>query len=164
MTKAEFTQLLASDRSAAIRLLMWHWVDEWMNDGTDEIVRVLSLWVDRGSDQNVLVPQSKPFLVLGDDEDVIEFAENKGVFDELTYSMSFKEFQAAYEDCPDLGKAINDDHLLGAKGRLYLRSFFIKDLGESPRGRWWTIIGRCEYQSDDLATVERHLYPFACTI
>lgn len=46
MTLRSFEQLLKKDRTAAIRLLMTHKVQEWLNDGPGEVARVLTLWAE----------------------------------------------------------------------------------------------------------------------
>ncbi len=60
--------------------------------------------------------------------------------------------------------------LAGRPGYLYLGSLFIEDASGwntlAPgygKGHWYTLIGRADYQSDDLETVERVLYQFATT-
>lgn len=82
--------------------------------------------------------------------------------------MTFQEFQASGKDCSDLGAALRDDTLAGAKGRLYCETLFIEDASAwdttAPgygKGRWHTLIGRAEPQSDSLEEIERHLYNFA---
>ena len=93
--------------------------------------------------------------------------------------MTFAEFQAAGQDCADLGAAVRDELLQGRRGRLYCGACWIEgrlycgacwieDTTDWPadapgygKGRWYTMIGRAEYQSDNLAEVERPLYEFA---
>lgn len=77
--------------------------------------------------------------------------------------MTFKEFQMTAKYC-DLGKALADECL--HQGNLYLSELFVEDTrtwipSNSEVGRWYTIIGREEYDSDDLEEIERILYQFA---
>jgi hypothetical protein len=81
--------------------------------------------------------------------------------------MTFKEFQATGVDCADLGAALQDESLKGQAGRVYLDSLFLEDTTGWPAdnaskvSRWYTVIGRSEYTSDDIGQIERVLYDFA---
>ncbi len=84
--------------------------------------------------------------------------------------MTFAEFQATGRDAPDLGAFLRDFGIdePDARGRIYLKSLFLEDTSTWPetlpgksRGRWYTLIGRSEFESDDLAEIERTLYRFA---
>lgn len=83
--------------------------------------------------------------------------------------MTLEEFQATGRDCPDLGAALADECLQGAVGRLYSGgSLWIEDTTNWPtdapgygHGRWYTLIGNCQYQSDTLIEIEWRLYEFA---
>ena len=61
MSEAEFRTLLASDRERACRLLAERKVEEWMEDGAEEVVRCLALWMENKQD-------------LGDDEFLVDRA------------------------------------------------------------------------------------------
>lgn len=65
----EFEKLLTEDRPAALRALMHAWVDRWLEDGPEEIVRVLSTWAERGPSTP---PGHAPRIDLGSDEEIIE--------------------------------------------------------------------------------------------
>jgi len=89
--------------------------------------------------------------------------------------MTFAEFQATGRAVDDLVAATDDDGLRysreadspPARGRVYCDSLWIEERPESgwPNGRgerWWCLIGRDDWLTDDLAAVERRLYAFAC--
>lgn len=61
-------------------MLFTHWVSEWMNDGEEEIVRVLTLWAERG-DLDAIMAGPRPSLLLGDDDDIVELAKLRDMFD-----------------------------------------------------------------------------------
>ena len=83
--------------------------------------------------------------------------------------MTFEQFQNTRQWCEDLstrlpGEVLRED----SKGYVYCGSFFIEDATAWPesapghgQGHWFTVIGRAEYQSDDLEQIERQLYGFA---
>lgn len=84
--------------------------------------------------------------------------------------MTLEQFVATGRDCDDLGAAIESPELwedYTAVGRLYLDSFFIEKIPavwpSKPEvaGKWYLIIERDEWISDDLAELEKHLYDFA---
>jgi hypothetical protein len=82
--------------------------------------------------------------------------------------MTFEQFQATRKQCDNLGEALRDEMLMSEKGLLYCGCLFIEDTNAWPtdapgysKGRWYTLIGRSEYQSDDLQSIERKLYEFA---
>jgi hypothetical protein len=83
--------------------------------------------------------------------------------------MTFEQFQKTRQWCEDLparlpGEALSQD----SRGYVYCGRLFIEDATAWPesapgcgQGHWYTVIGRAEYQSDDLEKVERPLYEFA---
>ncbi len=78
-------------------------------------------------------------------------------------TISFEKFQASAREVSDIGAAIgsNDPDLSGRPGRIYLGRLFIEDFRGKPaeqNGRWWSIDGRCEIQSQNLEAVEKWLY------
>jgi hypothetical protein len=85
--------------------------------------------------------------------------------------MTFEQFQGSRMPCDDLGKVLADARWEGdpvpAKGLLYLGALFIEEVQPHwpaearQRGKWHLLIGRDEYITDDLTTLERHLYQFA---
>lgn len=82
--------------------------------------------------------------------------------------MTFAQFQSTRRAVSDLGAVINDEMLAGSPGLLYCNVLYIEDTthwtDDAPgkgHGRWYTLIGRAEYQSDDLTTIEQRLYEFA---
>jgi hypothetical protein len=83
--------------------------------------------------------------------------------------MTFEQFQKTRQWCEDLSARLPGEALgQGSKGYVYCGSLFIEDATAWPesapgygRGHWYTVIGRVEYQSDDLQKVERPLYEFA---
>lgn len=48
-------------------------VEEWLNDGPEEVVRVLTLWANRR-----VISGALPRLDLGGDDDILEMALNCG--------------------------------------------------------------------------------------
>ena len=83
-------------------------------------------------------------------------------------TITFEQFQTSGKACTDLGAALSDDTLSGAPGRLYCDVLFIEDATDwtedAPgfgQGRWHTLIGREEYQSDKLEDIERVLHEWA---
>jgi hypothetical protein len=83
-------------------------------------------------------------------------------------AMTFAEFQATRQWHDDLSVPCTDQALAGQPGYTYYRTLFIEDTNCWPsdapgfgKGRWYTLIGRAEYQSDCLEDVERPLYDFA---
>lgn len=83
--------------------------------------------------------------------------------------ITFEEFQATRAWHDDLGPAVKDDALNGVKGYTYLGDNLFVESTEGRKdvppgvalGRWYTCIGRTEYDSDDLEEVERPVYEFA---
>jgi len=85
--------------------------------------------------------------------------------------ITFEQFQASRTRCADLGERIADAHWddepVPATGNVYLACLYIADVlphwPEAARnqGRWYLIIDRDEYITDDLALLERRLYDFA---
>ena len=99
------------------------------------------------------------------------YRSNQGEVDQL-----FAIFQASGKSTDNIPDGISAD-MYGVGGRLYMddgyyiedtatwnpeeRSRFYKTGGESRLfGRWYTTILRSEYDSDDLASIERHLFDF----
>lgn len=75
-------------------------------------------------------------------------------------------FRNARRFCPDLGCVSSD--LEGTQGYLYYDSLWIEDTttgkwkgNAGGNGRWYVIIGNCEYRSDSLADIEECLLDFA---
>jgi hypothetical protein len=82
--------------------------------------------------------------------------------------MNLDQFRATRKPCVDLGAALSEEMLNGVGGLLYCDVLYIEDTTtwtkDAPgygKGRWYTLIGRVEYQSDDLAVIEERLYDFA---
>lgn len=83
--------------------------------------------------------------------------------------MTFEEFQKTRTPCADLCAAVGsapwDDK--PAKGLLYLGVLYVEGVQphwpEKTRalGKWHLLIGRCEWVTDDLESLERRLYDFA---
>ena len=74
MTTQQFKELLQKDREAAIREVFTHAVEEWMNDGLEEVVRVLTVWATRDPDD-----PSTPRIDLGNDVALLEYAGQRRV-------------------------------------------------------------------------------------
>ena len=79
MTPEEFRRLLRDDRKAALMSLLAAWVAEWLEDGPDEAVRVLSLWASRSVDGG----EGLPILQLGTDDEIIEYAVSRNLVEDL---------------------------------------------------------------------------------
>jgi hypothetical protein len=85
--------------------------------------------------------------------------------------MTFEQFRSTAKHCDDLGKALADAHWEGdetaAKGNLYLNCLYIEQVQphwpEAARreGAWHLLIGRDEWITDDLTSLERKLYDWA---
>lgn len=82
--------------------------------------------------------------------------------------MTFETFRATGRESGDLWDECDDASVKGRPGRVYCGCLWIEDASDWPtdapgfgQGRWYTIIGRDEYQSDDLESIERRLYDFA---
>ncbi len=67
----------------------------------------------------------------------------------------------------DLTTVVDDDGVIGS-GLVYCENLYIMDTTTWPttcpgygRGRWYTVIGNMEYQSDDLTKIETVLCDFA---
>ena len=58
MTKAMFRHILTNDREAAASLLAHYKVEEWMEDGPEEVARCLKGWIisktDLGNDDTIV--------------------------------------------------------------------------------------------------------------
>lgn len=83
--------------------------------------------------------------------------------------MTFTEWQQSGQDVDDIGALLCDYALQSIPGRIYRSGLWIEDTASWPasapghgKGRWYTLIGNREYQSDNLPTVEKPLYEFAC--
>lgn len=84
----------------------------------------------------------------------------------MTNPLSFEAFQATRLKVDNLGKVLRDECLAFKPGLVYCQcTLFIEDtspwLKHRDDGRWYTLIGNCEYQSDNLEEIERKLYEFA---
>ncbi len=85
--------------------------------------------------------------------------------------MTFEQFQATKTNCDDLGEKIPDarwdDEPVPAKANIYLDCLYISSVmphwPEAARkeGNWHLLLGRCEWISDDLESLERRLYDWA---
>jgi hypothetical protein len=84
--------------------------------------------------------------------------------------MTFDQFRETGRDCDDLGAALSDsawdDYPTPARGRLYLGGLWIQQKPEAgwlnDRGeKWWLLIGREDWLSDDLVELERLLFEYA---
>jgi hypothetical protein len=82
--------------------------------------------------------------------------------------MTFAQFRQTGRDCQNIGEAIGEETLLGVSGRLYCDDLSIEDTQSwksnstnLEEGRWYLLIGRDEYRSDNLEELERYLYRFA---
>jgi hypothetical protein len=69
ITADELRALLKADRRLACLLVARAKVEEWMQDGPQEVARCLGVWMDAGWD-------------IGDDEFLLEVAENAGLVSE----------------------------------------------------------------------------------
>lgn len=76
MKRSEFTLLLATDRTEAVRLVLDHKVDLLLNEGRDELKRVLSIWAGGFRDGCM------PTLLMGDDSLLVEMAIADGLIDD----------------------------------------------------------------------------------
>lgn len=63
MTEQDFRQMLKDDRYAAGQALAGRKVEEWMQDGEEEVVRVLAYWISSR-------------VNLGNDDEVVGLAES----------------------------------------------------------------------------------------
>lgn len=52
-TKQSFQQLILKDREEALRLYFLASVNRWLEDGPEEIVRVLTYWATRADDPSI---------------------------------------------------------------------------------------------------------------
>lgn len=85
--------------------------------------------------------------------------------------ITFAEFQASKTACDDIGKVLRDarweDDPMPAKGLIYLGLLYIEEVQawwpERARelGKYHLLIGRTDWISDDLESLERKLYEFA---
>jgi hypothetical protein len=84
--------------------------------------------------------------------------------------MTFKQFKATKTHCDDIGAVINDARWEGepaAVGNIYLGQLYIEQVlphwpeATKARGKWYLLIHRNEYVSDNLESLERKLYEFA---
>ena len=73
MTVRDFRQLLRDDRLSTIAWLITRRVEEWMNDGVEEVIRCLTLFHQD--------PANEPYTSY-DDEDLIAEAVERGFLDE----------------------------------------------------------------------------------
>lgn len=84
--------------------------------------------------------------------------------------MTFQDFIATRVWSDDIGTIILDARWEGepaARGYVYADSFYIEEVqadwpnNARQRGRWHLLLSNAEWISDDLATLERHLWDFA---
>lgn len=84
--------------------------------------------------------------------------------------MTFEQFQATRQRCDDLGNALDDcrwDEEPPATGFLYLGCPYIENVQDHwpeaarRQGRYCLHIGNQEWISDDLESLEQHLFEFA---
>ncbi len=83
--------------------------------------------------------------------------------------MTFEQFQNSRAHCPDIGAAISAD--MGRKepvaGNLYLGTLYIDSVDihwpedHRAKGVWHLCLGRDEYISNDLESLEHKLYDWA---
>lgn len=79
MTTEEFQHLLKINREVAIEAILRNFVHGCLDDGPDEVARVLTVWATH-SDR-----QGYPQLDLGDDEALLDHARHYGtVTDEMS--------------------------------------------------------------------------------
>lgn len=86
--------------------------------------------------------------------------------------MTFEQFRDTARFCEDLSTVIPDarwdDEPVPAKGNVYVDALYIERMqphwpaATLAKGAWYLLIGNQEYVSDDLESLERHLYEFAC--
>lgn len=81
-------------------------------------------------------------------------------------TMTFQQFQESKQAVADLGDFFGDECLKGASGFVYLDQLWIEETTSWPvskrvDGRYYTLIGRREYQSDFIQDCEEPLYQFA---
>lgn len=81
--------------------------------------------------------------------------------------MTFEQFQATKQHASDFGAVLKDAGLIGLAGFLYVGELYIGDTNVWPgcahkEGRYYLLIDRSEYVSNDLEQLERLLYKFAC--
>ena len=80
--------------------------------------------------------------------------------------MTFEQFQATGKAVADLAAALPDWQFEpGAHGRVYLDVLYIEGTDEKwphpELGKWHLMLGNMDWQTDDLALLERKLYEFA---
>jgi hypothetical protein len=90
----------------------------------------------------------------------------------MEIKLTFEQFQATRRYSEDIGAAIADARWEGeppAKGYLYLDLLYIEEVqphwpdAAKARGKWHLLIGRDEWITDDLETLERKLYDWAAS-
>ena len=85
--------------------------------------------------------------------------------------MTFEQFQATRKRTTDLETEINtsiyDDPSIKVPGLVYLGGLYIEESHSNwtdvarEGGKYFLVIGNCDWLCDDLETLERHLYDFA---
>ncbi len=84
--------------------------------------------------------------------------------------MTFEQFRASRRYCEDIGTAISDARWESeppAKGYLYLDVLYIEEAqphwpaSAKAQGKWYLLIGRNEWITDDLGALEHKLYDWA---
>ena len=70
-----------------------------------------------------------------------------------------QKFLDSGKPCDDLGTAIDDDSMIGMRGRLYCDILWIAENTDEP-GKWWTTIGN-QTPHGTLEVCEAELLEFA---
>jgi hypothetical protein len=90
----------------------------------------------------------------------------------MEIKMTFEQFQASRRYSEDIGTAISDARWEGepsAKGYLYLDGLYIEEVqphwpeAAKARGKWYLLIDRDDWITDDLEALERKLYDWAAS-
>jgi hypothetical protein len=88
----------------------------------------------------------------------------------MEIGLTFEQFQATRHYSEDIGAAISDARWEGeppAKGYLYLDGLYIEEVqphwpeAAKARGKWYLLIDRDDWITDDLGAFERKLYDWA---
>lgn len=83
ITEAEFRSALERDPEEALQGLFEAAVSEWMNDGEEEVIRVLAIWTARSIRKGQgNAPESWPRLDFGGVDEIVEYARNRGVIED----------------------------------------------------------------------------------
>ena len=86
-------------------------------------------------------------------------------------AMTFEQFQATRTRVTDLETAINtsiyDDPVIKVPGLIYLGTLYIEEAHDNwtdlarEGGKYFLVVHNRDWLSDDLETLERHLYEYA---